>query len=272
MKIFLSWSGQTSHKVATTLREWIPLVIHSVEPYVSSEDIDKGKRWSTDIAKELEDSAFGIICVTKDNLNAPWLNFEAGALSKKLERTYVSPFLFDIKRAKIDGPILQFQSTIFEEDDIKKLIKTIKKACGENKLSDINFEKVFKRWYPELEKNLNTLKKKTKDEVAKEEVPESYNQKILEEILELSRINQKLLKDPESLFPQEYFDYILKERTLLTNEQKKLQEQHRYLTLELEHRMRQIQKSMDKYKEKKRPVDDEFAYEIDRFIDIIRKN
>nr|MDJ0646028.1 TIR domain-containing protein [Flavobacteriaceae bacterium] len=210
MKVFLSWSGQTSHKVATILRDWIPSVIQSVVPYVSSEDIDKGTRWSTDIAKELEDSAFGILCVTKDNLTAPWLTFEAGALSKKLEKSYVSPFLFDIKRAEIDGPILQFQSTIYEKEDIKKLLKTINKACGEDKLTDERFEKAFEVWYPNLEKELKDLKKSAKSEEPKgEEKTESFNQHILEEILELSRINQKILRDPETLLPPKYVEYVL---------------------------------------------------------------
>jgi len=90
MKVFLSWSGDLSHKVALTLRDWLPSVIQSIEPYVSSEDIDKGARWSTDIASELADSSYGILCVTKENLHAPWLTFEAGALSKTMDKSYVS--------------------------------------------------------------------------------------------------------------------------------------------------------------------------------------
>jgi hypothetical protein len=130
MKVFLSWSGNRSHRVAIVFRDWLPSVIQSLVPYVSSEDIDKGARWSTDIAKELEDSTFGILCVTKDNVNAPWLTFEAGALSKTMDKAFVCPFLFDIKRSEVDGPILQFQSTILEKDDIQKLVRTLNKACA----------------------------------------------------------------------------------------------------------------------------------------------
>ena len=87
MKVFISWSGAKSQEVAKVLKQWIPCVIQSVEPYFSSADIDKGARWSTDIAKELQDASFGILCVTKDNLSSSWLNFEAGALSKSIEQS-----------------------------------------------------------------------------------------------------------------------------------------------------------------------------------------
>jgi hypothetical protein len=204
MKVFLSWSGEQSHKVAVVFRDWFPSVIQSLVPYVSSEDIDKGARWSTDIATELEDSTFGILCVTKENLTAPWLTFEAGALSKTMDKSFVSPFLFNIKRSEVDGPILQFQSTVFEKEDIKKLLKTLNKACGEEKLTDERLDKAFEVWYPTLEDELN----KIQEPIVAGEVEEKGNNEppaneILEEILELSRLNQKLLRSPDSRYAKE---------------------------------------------------------------------
>lgn len=64
MKVFLGWSGSTSHKVALAFHDWLPKVIQAIKPYVSSEDIAKGARWATEIAKELESSNFGIISQT----------------------------------------------------------------------------------------------------------------------------------------------------------------------------------------------------------------
>ena len=74
------------------LHKWLPSVIQALKPYISS-DIDKGARWSPDISEELENSSFGILCVTKESKDAPWLNFEAGALSKFVKRSRVAPFL-----------------------------------------------------------------------------------------------------------------------------------------------------------------------------------
>ena len=200
MKVFISWSGDTSLKVAQQFREWLPGVINSIKPYVSSEDIDKGARWSSDIAKELADSTFGILCVTKDNIDEPWLSFEAGALSKTMEKSFVTPFLFDIKRAEVHGPILQFQSTIFEKDDIKKMLKTLNKACDDNGLADKLFDTSFDLWYPKLEEKLNAIKKNiaTNAEETSTKSTSHSSTKILEEILELSRDNQKLLRNPDT--------------------------------------------------------------------------
>jgi len=198
MKVFLSWSGDISHKVAVIFRDWLPSVIQSIEPYVSSEDIDKGARWSTDIAQELENSTFGLLCVTRENLDTPWLNFEAGALSKTMDKTFVSPFLFDIKRSEVNGPILQFQSTIFQKDDIEKLIKTLNKACGDGSLADERILKAFEVWYPTLEEKLKAInmpKKESKKDSQTKEQNNNYDE-ILEEVLNISRINQKLLRTP----------------------------------------------------------------------------
>lgn len=272
MKVFLSWSGNKSHKVALTLRDWLPSVIQSIEPYVSSEDIDKGARWSTDIAKELEDSGFGILCVTKENLHAPWLTFEAGALSKKLEKSYVSPFLFDIKRSEINGPILQFQSTVYNKDDVLKLINTINKACGDNKLSDERIEKAFKAWYPTLQEELKKVTEKFKEKNTEEEVPEKEKQEILEELLELTRINQKILRSPDVLLPLGYLREVLNDRNESSRE-RRFKEEQMLFSKQLEHLLYRLREMTDRYNAEKLPIDDEFmklTHDVSKIYDRIQ--
>jgi hypothetical protein len=53
---------------------------------MSAEEIGKGERWSINLAKELESSNFGLVCLTPENVNAPWLHFEAGAILKSQTR------------------------------------------------------------------------------------------------------------------------------------------------------------------------------------------
>lgn len=54
MKVFLSWSGQRSNLVAHALRHWLPAVLQATRPYYSPDDIDKGMRWSAEVANELQ--------------------------------------------------------------------------------------------------------------------------------------------------------------------------------------------------------------------------
>lgn len=144
MKVFISWSGERSLKVAETLKEWIPCVIQGIDPYLSSADIDKGARWSTDIAQELELADFGILCVTKDNINSSWLNFEAGALSKAIDKAKVCPFLFNLMPSDIsNSPILQFQMTNVDRADIYKLFQSMNSCMEENRLSEELLKKMF---------------------------------------------------------------------------------------------------------------------------------
>lgn len=201
MKVFISWSGARSKRVALIFRDWLPTVIQALEPFVSSEDIEKGARWNTDIAQELKESSFGLICVTKDNLSAPWLNFEAGALSKSIDNSYVAPLLFDVKPSELKGsPISQFQATSFNVEDVKRLVETLNMAAG-NCLSATRLDKAFELCYPDLEKSLNELRATTieeDEEGLQEATTQNLDPNILEELLETVRNTQRLLGNTDS--------------------------------------------------------------------------
>ena len=132
MKIFISWSGELSKEIAEILRQWIPGVIQAAKPYYSPDDITKGTRWSSEISKELDASKVGIICLTKDNLNSSWIMFEAGALSKNLEKSKVCPILFGIEPSDIKGPLIQFQASKFSKKEIKRVTKMINQELSDN--------------------------------------------------------------------------------------------------------------------------------------------
>lgn len=202
MKVFISWSGKTSFEVAKVLKEWIPCVIQGIEPYFSSDDIDKGARWSTDIAKELEAAEFGILCVTKDNLNSEWLNFEAGALSKAIDKSKVCPFLFNLLPSDIsNSPILQFQMTSVDRDDMYKLFKSMNKALGESALEETRLKKMFELSWNEIDTALKGIEDIPTDVGEKKKGKSLDQQKILEEMLDLLRSQQVMLRDPEHFIP-----------------------------------------------------------------------
>lgn len=92
----------------------------------------------------------------KNNINAPWINFEAGALGKKVDKSRVSPFLFKIKPSEITGPILQFQYTRSDDkNDILKLMLSINNQAGF--LTEERLTKAFEQWWPSLERELDNI-------------------------------------------------------------------------------------------------------------------
>jgi len=190
MEIFISWSGERSRQAAEALRNWLPKVINAVKPWISSSDIDKGARWSTDVATRLETAKIGIICLTPSNLHEDWILFEAGALSKTLRNTFVCPVLIDLKQADVTGPLAQFQSTRANKEEILRLVKTINTALGEQALSENHLEEAFEVWWPRLEDQFKTL---PPEKVTSS--PQRSDRELLEEILEAVR-NQNRLTQP----------------------------------------------------------------------------
>lgn len=182
MRLFLSWSGERSKLIAETLRDWLPLVIQAIKPWLSASDIDKGTRWSSEIATQLAETAFGIICLTPENIEAPWIHFEAGALSKTIDGAFVCPYLFEIDPSDIKGPLVQFQATRATKEDTRNLLNTINSVLKEG-IPEGQLNKAFEVWWPDLEEKLKHINGSTEKQVPIKRT----DRELLEEILDTIR-------------------------------------------------------------------------------------
>jgi hypothetical protein len=158
MKVFISWSGPRSQALAQALRDWLPLVLHYVEPWLSESDIAAGERWAQSVAKQLETSNFGIICVTRENVGAPWILFEAGSLAKSLEGSRVIPLLLDLDFAEISGPLAQFQAKKADKDGVAEVVSGVNRAADQPDTEE-RIQQLFDALWPKLEAQISAIPK-----------------------------------------------------------------------------------------------------------------
>lgn len=190
MRIFISWSGETSRALADVLRRWLPSVIQASKPYFSPDDITKGTRWSTEIAQELNESRLGLICLTADNLNAPWIMFEAGALSKNIGTSRVIPLLFNIEPSDLVGPMTQFQAAQFSEEELRRVVVAINTELNEqHRLAPEVVQDVFSMWWPRLQERVSEVLAGASTIT---QAPARSEKDILEEVLALARSLSKI--------------------------------------------------------------------------------
>jgi hypothetical protein len=158
MKVFISWSGDRSQALAQALREWLPMVLHYVEPWLSQSDIEAGERWANEVAKELEASKFGIICITRENITSSWILFEAGALAKFMQEGRVIPLLLDVEFKDITGPLAQFQAKKVDKSGIGDVVNSINQI-SETKVPEIRLSPLFDTLWPTLDKKVGEIPK-----------------------------------------------------------------------------------------------------------------
>jgi hypothetical protein len=200
MKVFLSWSGVPSQQVAEELRRWLPAVIQVLEPFASGVDIASGERWSSEIAGKLQDTHFGIVCLTPSNVAKPWLNFEAGALSKSIADGRVVPYLLGMETSDLPrGPLTQFQAKSATERDTLALVQDLNAAVG-RPLAEPALREQFEVYWPRLAKRFKEIQT---DSGSADETPEHRSpDDMLREVLELARSQQQLLARQAADSPQ----------------------------------------------------------------------
>ena len=195
MKVFLSWSGERSRRVGELLDEWLQCVLQALNPWMSSKDIDRGTLWFNEINNQLKDTGMGIVCLTAENLNKPWILFEAGALSKGLTSNRVFTFLIDLKSEDVGDPLGQFNHTFPEKGSVKQLVMTLNRLLNENCLKESVLDRVFDTYWPQFKDNFDSIIKSTSD--TKIEVKRTEND-ILLDILSATRNLDKRIRNIEA--------------------------------------------------------------------------
>ncbi len=126
----------------------------------------------------------GILCVTRENLSAPWLMFEAGALAKSLDQSRVIPLLIGVEPADLSGPLTQFQAARFDRPDVRRLLSVINAQLGSEALEETVLASVFEKWWPDLETKITSI---IHTLISSGTKSARTDREILEEILELMR-------------------------------------------------------------------------------------
>lgn len=175
MDILLSWSRPVSHDIALALKDWLPQVLPGCNPWVSSEDIAKGKLWWDELHGFLGSVKVALIIVTPENAQSPWLYYEAGAIAAKLSvGASVCPYLVGVPIKLIQGtPLSPFQCTEADKADTLKLIRSLNRGLAvphDAGLIDGTFNTKWSQLKRKLEKAAESLAA-IEDPVEKTEPP-----------------------------------------------------------------------------------------------------
>lgn len=126
-EVFFSWSGDKSKEIALKFQDLFKRVFEpAVTSFMSSRDIGAGRRSLDVLFSKLEQCNYGISFVDAENAKAPWMQFEAGALSKLIDTSRVMVLILDGNVQSLeDTPLNEFQHKLFNKDDIKSIFAGI---------------------------------------------------------------------------------------------------------------------------------------------------
>lgn len=202
MRVFLSWSGHYTRDIAEIFDDWLPCVVQSISCFISSGDIQAGERWQSKINAALMDIDFGIVFVTKENKDAPWIMFESGALAKNLDASRVVPVLCDASEIDFSkSPLLQFQYVQLSKEGVFSLMRSIYSSLDGQRIDQKVFEQALQTWWPQLEAKLSNIKPETKIKSKTEQITSDDRLERLEDavssLIGLTRSMAKSLEEQE---------------------------------------------------------------------------
>jgi hypothetical protein len=148
LDVFLSWSGARSECLAYYVHNSLPTIVPGVRLFYSPA-IDPGAIWSNAIAAAIRKSRVAILCIARDNLSSPWLQFEAGALWRRpAGASAVVPLLLDVSAKELPGTLQLFQTRRFDKKGFKELCEFLGRKAH---IDPTRLRNNFKAVWPGLE-------------------------------------------------------------------------------------------------------------------------
>jgi len=180
MNIFISWSGDRSNRAALGLKSLLEAIFQRAVEVFISEYISPGENWVRRIQEELKCSQIGIVCLTQDNFQTPWLLFEAGAVAVALGSDPVLvPYAVDDLPDEADrSPLTMLQRARADHDGTYRLIHKINQVRKDPEDAQ-NLQRYFEKWWPDLEATLRSLPAPPQDQATS-----GSDRQILENILQ----------------------------------------------------------------------------------------
>jgi hypothetical protein len=151
--LFVSWSGDTSKRIAEMLKEWLTTLFDDLNIFFTPDDIPTGTRWSRDLSQKLQECEIGIFVYTSQNLDNLWMAFEAGALSKSMDTGRVIPLLFRVNISDLKGPLSQFQARRFTQDGFLNTLEAINNCLIKKKSKErlsAHLNQTWSYWEPKI--------------------------------------------------------------------------------------------------------------------------
>lgn len=120
VRVFLSWSGESSKQVANALKDGMRRLSDRLEPWLS-EDLQPGAEWASMLVPQIKKASLAVLCLTRRNVGAAWIAFETGAYYSSRLRKAVVPYLLDIEPADLTFPLGLFQSVTADWQGTKSM-------------------------------------------------------------------------------------------------------------------------------------------------------
>lgn len=161
-RLYLCWSKGLGRLIAGEFRSWIKANMGTwVQPFFSELDIEGGELWSERIMGELARTRRGIVFVTREMADAPFVMFEAGALAKEFKQARVVPVLVDILPSELPGALKMLQGKAFDHDEILRVLLKLVPGISKDTRKHARLALAFHTWWPKLTKRANQYRQQT---------------------------------------------------------------------------------------------------------------